>query len=67
MLPVPSNRARIVAAGEVFDGEERRYSYNLMRFDLPSGQETIYRRAYSDRDGGFWFSDTLNGSDRYSR
>ncbi|ETW98615.1 MAG: hypothetical protein ETSY1_17995, partial [Candidatus Entotheonella factor] len=54
----PSGAAMIIAAGACYETVDYPNSYNVVRLDLKSGQGTIYLRVFSDRNGGFWASDT---------
>ena len=56
-LQTPDARAMMVAAGACYETREHQNSYNLVRLDLETMEGTVFLRAWSDREGGFWTED----------
>ena len=47
----------VIPAGACYDRRERPSGYNFVRFDVATGQGTVYLRRYSNRQGA-WLADT---------
>lgn len=56
-LQTPDARAMMIAAGACYEAREHQNSYNLVRLDLETMKGTVFLRAWSDREGGFWTED----------
>lgn len=58
-LKSPGVDAMLNGAGACYETRKHPNAYNLVHLDLVSGIGTVYLRAYSNREGGFWAPDTL--------
>jgi 3',5'-cyclic AMP phosphodiesterase CpdA len=58
-LKGPGVEAMIIGAGACYETRKHPNSYNLVQLDLTTGKGTIYFRAYSNREGGFWAPDVM--------
>lgn len=47
----------VIPAGACYDRRDRPSGYNFVRFDVTTGQGTVYLRRYSNRQGA-WLADT---------
>jgi len=56
-VQTPDARVMTIAAGACYEAREHQNSYNLVRLDLEAMQGTVFLRAWSDREGGFWTAD----------
>ena len=53
----PDSGAMILAAGAAYETREYANGYHWVRLDYAAGTGTIWLRAYSDKQGGFWTPD----------
>jgi formylglycine-generating enzyme required for sulfatase activity/predicted MPP superfamily phosphohydrolase len=58
-LQTPDAGAMIIAAGACYETRESANAYNLVQLDWASGHGTVYLRAYSPSQGGFWTKDVM--------
>lgn len=57
-LKTPVSSTMVIAADACYESYEYPNNYNLVRLDLTSRRGTIFLRAWSRLQGGFWTEDT---------
>ena len=58
-LSTPDSGAMILAAGAAYESREFRNGYHWLRLDYATGTGTVFLRAFSDQQGGFWTPDVM--------